>query len=59
MTEILDPKGKRLPIKLDTASNGEHPPIALSPVTLQARKLAHEAASETARLPGNDPGAPG
>lgn len=52
MTEIFDPEGKRLPIKLNTASNGEYRPLPLSTTTLRAKKLAHDAASELARRLG-------
>jgi predicted TIM-barrel fold metal-dependent hydrolase len=41
----VDPEGKRLPIKLDTASNGEFEPVPLWPANLEANRLAHEAAS--------------
>jgi len=37
-----DPHGRRLPIKIDTASNGEHPPIPLSREEIAANRLAHE-----------------
>jgi uncharacterized protein len=40
-----DPEGKRLPIKLDTTSNGEFEPVPLWPANLEANRLAHEAAS--------------
>jgi hypothetical protein len=49
MNEIFDPEGKRLPIQLDTASNGEYCPIPLTPVTARAREIAHGAASDLAR----------
>lgn len=52
MNEIIDPEGKRLPIKLDTASNGEYPPLALSATSLRAAKLAHESASVVGRRLG-------
>src|SRR5215471_12742528 len=44
-----DPDGTRLPIKLDTTTNGEFAPIPLSPVHHHARWLASEAATENAR----------
>ena len=40
-----DPEGKRLPIKLDSTSNGEFVPVALSTTNRAANRLAHEAAS--------------
>ena len=36
-----DPDGTRLPIKLDTTTNGEFAPIPLEPVHRHARALAH------------------
>jgi predicted TIM-barrel fold metal-dependent hydrolase len=45
MTRRVDPEGKRLPIKLDTSSNGEFEPVPLWPANLEANRLAHEAAS--------------
>jgi hypothetical protein len=44
-----DPEGRRLPIKLDTATNGEFAPIPLEPVHLRARALAFESAHGNAR----------
>jgi len=44
-----DPDGTRLPIKLDTTTNGEFAPIALAPVHHRARRLALEAATANAR----------
>jgi predicted TIM-barrel fold metal-dependent hydrolase len=44
-----DPDGTRLPIKLDSATNGEFAPIALSPVHHRARQLAFELAARNAR----------
>ena len=40
----IDPEGRRLPIKLDTTSNGEFLPVPLSRANRQANHLAHEAA---------------
>ena len=45
MTHRIDPEGKRLPIKLDSTSNGEFAPVPLSPANLAAKRLAHESAS--------------
>src|SRR5688572_21426366 len=47
-----DPDGKRLPIKLDSTSNGEFEPMPLSDVHHHANALAHEAAAENARRLG-------
>jgi len=44
-----DPEGMRLPIKLDTTTNGEFAPIPLSPVHHRARALAFEAARRNAQ----------
>ena len=41
----VDPEGRRLPIKLDSTSNGEFAPVPLSRANLEANRLAHEAAS--------------
>ena len=49
-----DPDGKRLPVKLDTTTNGEFAPIALEPVHHLARRLALDAATENARRLGLD-----
>jgi predicted TIM-barrel fold metal-dependent hydrolase len=47
-----DPDGSRLPIKVDTTTNGEFAPIPLDPVHRQARHLALEAATSHARRLG-------
>src|SRR5262252_6728615 len=47
-----DPDGTRLPIKLDATTNGEFAPIPLAPVHRQARRLAFEAATTSARRLG-------
>jgi uncharacterized protein len=52
MKHRIDPEGTRLPIKLDTTSNGEFEPIALSKANLTAKRLAHEAASSNAKRLG-------
>jgi predicted TIM-barrel fold metal-dependent hydrolase len=49
-----DPEGLRLPVKLDTASNGEFEPVPLAPVHHQARQLAFDAASANAKRLGID-----
>ena len=48
----IDPEGTRLPIKLDTTSNGEFAPVALSEVNRAANRLAHEAATRNAKRLG-------
>ncbi|MGH8585002.1 MAG: amidohydrolase family protein [Gammaproteobacteria bacterium] len=52
MTERFDPHGRRLPIKLDTTSNGEFLPRPLPHSVQLAKELAHERAAETARRLG-------
>ena len=47
-----DPDGSRLPIKLDTTTNGEFAPVPLEPVHRQARHLALDAATSHARRLG-------
>ena len=49
MTPSNDPAGSRLPIKLDTTSNGEFMPVPLSDANRAANRLAHSAATENAR----------
>ncbi|HJY76710.1 MAG TPA: amidohydrolase family protein [Burkholderiales bacterium] len=44
-----DIDGTRLPIKLDTTSNGEFAPVSLSPRNRLANRLAHERATENAK----------
>jgi predicted TIM-barrel fold metal-dependent hydrolase len=48
----MDPEGKRLPIKLDSTSNGEFVPVPLSPTNRAANRLAHDRASELSRSAG-------
>ena len=45
----IDPEGRRLPIKLDTTSNGEFVPVPLSRANRHANHLAHEAAGHHAK----------
>ncbi|MDE2366487.1 MAG: amidohydrolase family protein [Betaproteobacteria bacterium] len=45
----IDPNGARLPIKLDTTSNGEFEPVPLSAVNQAANQLAHEAAGNNSK----------
>src|SRR5258705_10579516 len=40
----IDPEGKRLPIKLDSTSNGEFVPVPLSGVNRAGNRLAHDLA---------------
>ncbi len=44
-----DPEGRRLPIKIDSASNGEHAPIPLIPEEVAANRRAHEDADRISR----------
>jgi uncharacterized protein len=52
MKQIIDPEGLRLPIKLDTTSNGEFAPVPLSPMNRAGNRLAHKAATENAKCVG-------
>lgn len=47
-----DPDGSRLPIKLDSTSNGEFAPVPLSPIHQLANRLALEQAATNARYLG-------
>ena len=47
-----DPEGTRLPIKLDSTSNGEFAPIPLAPIHHHAKRLALETADHNARRSG-------
>ncbi len=49
MNTPTDPSGTRLPIKLDTTSNGEFVPVPLAPANREANRRAHEAAACNAR----------
>ena len=52
-TKLLeDPEGTRLPIKLDSTSNGEFVPVPLDPVNRRANRLAVERAGENASRRG-------
>jgi predicted TIM-barrel fold metal-dependent hydrolase len=46
----VDPEGTRLPIKLDTTSNGEFVPVPLSPANREANRVAHASAKRSAKL---------
>ena len=48
----IDKEGKRLPIKIDSTSNGEYEPIPISPINARANQLALHAAGENARRSG-------
>ncbi len=49
MPQSFDPEGRRLPIKLDTTSNGEFQPIPLDSVNRDANRLAQQSADEHAK----------
>jgi len=51
---VSDPDGTRLPIKLDTASNGEYAPIPLAPVHHEANLRALESATANSKKLGLD-----
>ncbi|MGE5779408.1 MAG: amidohydrolase family protein [Hyphomicrobiales bacterium] len=50
----FDPEGKRLPIKLDSTSNGEFLPIPLDAINQRANRLAQTWATEHAKKRGLD-----
>ena len=50
----IDPDGTRLPIKLDSTSNGEYVPIPLNLTERRANRLALEQADSAARRIGKD-----
>ena len=54
MSTRIDPDGLRLPIKLDSTSNGEFVPIPLDPVHRVAKLRALEQATVNARRLGQD-----
>ncbi len=54
MRPVNDPEGQRLPVKLDTTTNGEFAPIPLEPVHHEANHLASEAADANSRRLGLD-----
>src|SRR3954469_20689407 len=45
----IDPEGKRLPLKLDSTSNGEFVPVPLSGVNRAGNRLAHDLAFQNLR----------
>ena len=52
MRSLSDPEGNRLPIKLDTTSNGEFVPVPLDSTNRLANRLAHQQAGDNARRRG-------
>jgi len=52
MTAPQDPEGRRLPIKLDSTSNGEFVPVPLSAANRAANRLAHSSATGNAKRLG-------
>jgi len=52
MTDFREPHPSRLPIKLDSTSNGEFEPVPLGVAPRHARVLAHEAIAGAARWLG-------
>ena len=52
MASNRDPEGRRLPIKLDSTSNGEFAPVPLDPVNRRANRIAQEWGSEFAKRRG-------
>jgi uncharacterized protein len=52
MISRYDPDGVRLPIKLDTASNGEYAPLPLAPAHRHANQLAAESADTMSKRLG-------
>jgi predicted TIM-barrel fold metal-dependent hydrolase len=53
MRQRIDPEGLRLPIKLDSTSNGEFEPVPLERVHAHAKQLALEDATRNARRCGS------
>lgn len=53
-TTITDRDGTRLPIKIDTTSNGEYAPMPLPPLNREGNRLAHRRATENSRRRGVD-----
>jgi uncharacterized protein len=52
MKHRIDPEGTRLPVRLDTTSNGEFLPVPLTRANREANRLAHEAAGANAKRLG-------
>src|SRR4026207_2237235 len=55
MKHIIDPEGLRLPIKLDTTSNGEFAPVPLEPYHEAALAHAPACVRDNPRPPGPGP----
>ncbi len=53
-TTTIDREGTRLPIKIDTTSNGEYAPMPLPRLNREGNRQAHRQASEHARRQGVD-----
>lgn len=51
-SDRYDPEGLRLPIKIDSTSNGEYEPIPVSPINDKGNKLALQQADHNARRLG-------
>ena len=54
MTSRCDPDGKRLPIKVDSTSNGEFLPVPLDPAARLMNRLAQDRVGEHAKRRGLD-----
>ena len=54
MSNRHDPEGLRLPVKIDSTSNGEFEPVPLSETNIAGNQLALEAGSANARRTGLD-----
>ena len=52
MPQDLDPEGKRLPIRIDSTSNGEFLPLELTSAQKLTNQIAHETADENSRRLG-------
>ncbi|MEK6245252.1 MAG: amidohydrolase family protein [Pseudomonadota bacterium] len=52
MNSPIDPDGRRLPIKLDSTSNGEFVPVPLSPANREANRLAFAFADKNSKRLG-------
>jgi predicted TIM-barrel fold metal-dependent hydrolase len=52
MKHAIDPEGMRLPIKLDTTTNGEFAPVPLTPANRLGNRLARDAATRNSKRLG-------
>jgi predicted TIM-barrel fold metal-dependent hydrolase len=52
MKHRIDPEGMRLPVRLDTTSNGEFVPVPLTAANREANRLAHAAAGANSKRLG-------